>query len=58
MRHVVLVLALAFIVAMAGLTIDDFATNVVTGLGILGAGVVIVCGVGILGALLQPPRRR
>lgn len=57
MRHVVLVLALIFIVAMAGLTIDDFATNGVTGLGIVGAGVVIVCGIGILGALLQPPRR-
>jgi uncharacterized membrane protein YcjF (UPF0283 family) len=57
MRHVVIVLALAFIIAMAALTIDDFATNGVTGLGVVGAGVVIVCGVGILGALLQRPRR-
>ena|GEM_PF-2529290 len=57
MRHVVLILALAFILAMAGLTVDDFATNGVTGLGVVGAGVVVVCGIGILGALLQHPRR-
>jgi hypothetical protein len=57
MRYVVLVLALTFIVVMAVLTIDDIATNGVTGLGVVGAGVVIVCGVGILGALLQPPKR-
>jgi len=56
-RHVVLILALAFILAMAGLTVDDFATNGVTGLGVVGAGVVVVCGIGILGALLQHPRR-
>lgn len=57
MRFVVLLAALAFITAMAVLTVDDFITNGVTGLGIVGSGVVVVCGVGILGALLFPPRR-
>jgi len=57
MRVVVLILALVFITGMAVLTIDDLVTNGVTGLGVVGAGVVIVCGVGILGALLAPPRR-
>ena len=57
MRVVVLVFALVFVTAMTVLTIDDFATNGVTGLGIVGVGVVVVIGVGVLGALLSPPRK-
>jgi hypothetical protein len=57
MRIVVLVLALVFVAAMTVLTVDDFATNGVTGLGVVSVVVVIVVGVGVLGALLSPPRQ-
>jgi hypothetical protein len=57
-RIVVFALAVLFIGAIAVLTILDFEQNGVTGLGIVGAGVVIVLGVGIIGAITEPPRKK
>lgn len=56
MRLIVLTVAVLFVTAMALLTIDDFAQNGVTGLGVVGAIVVVILGVGVIGALLAPPR--
>jgi hypothetical protein len=53
---VALTLALIFVVAMTWLTVSDFATNGVTGLGVVGAVVCAIVGIGILGAFLQRPR--
>jgi hypothetical protein len=53
---IVLTLALLFLVAMTFLTVSDFATNGVTGLGVVGAVVCAIVGIGIIGAFLQPPR--
>jgi hypothetical protein len=57
MRFVVLLVAVLFVIAMALLTVTDFATYGVTGLGVVGAIVVVIMGVGIIGAFLTPPRR-
>lgn len=56
MRYVIFAVAIVFITAMALATADDFAQNGVTGLGIVGAIVVVIVGIGIIGALLTPPR--
>ena len=56
MRYVIFAVALVFVIAMALLTVNDFAQNGVTGLGIVGAIVVVIVGIGIIGALLTPPR--
>lgn len=53
---IVLTLALLFLVSMILLTASDFASNGVTGLGVVGAVVCAIVGIGILGAFLQPPR--
>lgn len=58
MRIIVFAVAVVFICAMAVLTVLDFENNGVTGLGIVGAIVVIVIGVGIIGALTEPPRKK
>lgn len=58
MRIIVFAVAVLFICAMAVLTVLDFEQNGVTGLGIVGAIVVIVIGVGIIGALTEPPRKK
>ncbi|HZU61779.1 MAG TPA: hypothetical protein VE983_12485 [Solirubrobacteraceae bacterium] len=52
----VLTLALLFLTAMTLLTVSDFASNGVTGLGVVGAVVCAIVGIGIIGAFLQPPR--
>jgi lipopolysaccharide export LptBFGC system permease protein LptF len=57
-RIIVFAVAVVFICAMAVLTVLDFENNGVTGLGIVGAIVVIVIGVGIIGALTEPPRKK
>lgn len=57
MRFVVLTLALLFVIAMTFLTVADFANYGVTGLGVVGAIVVVIMGVGIIGAFMAPPRR-
>jgi len=56
MRLIVLTVAILFVTAMTLLTADDFAQNGVTGLGVVGAIVVVILGVGVIGALLAPPR--
>ena len=56
MRLIVLTVAILFVTAMALLTIDDFAQNGVTGLGVVGAIVVVIVGIGVFGAFLTPPR--
>ena len=56
MRYVIFAVAIVFVTAMALLTVDDFAKNGVTGLGVVGAIVVVIVGVGIIGAFLAPPR--
>lgn len=56
MRYVIFAVAIVFVIAMALLTVDDFAKNGVTGLGVVGAIVVVIVGVGIIGAFLAPPR--
>jgi hypothetical protein len=53
---VVLTLALLFLTAMILLTVSDFASNGVTGLGVVAALVCAIVGIGIIGAFLQPPR--
>jgi hypothetical protein len=56
-RTAVLVLALAFTIALGAFTARDLATHGATLPGVLGAGVVILFGVAVIGALLHPPRR-
>lgn len=53
---VVLTLALLFLVPMVLLTVSDFVSNGVTGLGVVGVLVCAIVGIGIIGAFLQPPR--
>ncbi len=55
-RLLIMTVAMLFATAMALLTIDDFATNGVTGLGVVSAIVVVILGVGIFGAFFTPPR--
>ncbi len=57
MRLFVTLLALLFIGTMTVFTVIDFKQNGVTGLGIVGVGVLVVVGVGVLGALLHKPPR-
>jgi hypothetical protein len=57
MRYVIFAVALVFVVAMAFLTVNDFAQNGVTGLGVVGAVVVVIVGIGIIGAFLTPPKQ-
>jgi len=57
MRLVVTVVALLFIGTMTVFTVIDFAHNGVTGLGVVGVGVLVVMGAGILGALFHKPPR-
>jgi hypothetical protein len=57
-RFVVFAVAVGFVVGMAVLTALDFENNGVTGLGIVGALVVLVVGVGIIGALTEPPKKK
>jgi hypothetical protein len=56
MRYVIFAVALVFVIAMALLTVNDFAQNGVTGLGVVSAVVVVMVGIGIIGAFLAPPR--
>jgi type III secretory pathway component EscU len=56
MRFIVLTVAILFVTAMTLLTVDDFAQNGVTGLGVVGAIVVVILGVGVIGAFLAPPK--
>ena len=56
MRLIVLTAAILFVTAMTLLTVDDFAQNGVTGLGVVGAIVVVIMGIGVIGAFLTPPR--
>lgn len=58
MRIIVFAVAVVFVCGMAVLTVLDFEQNGVTGLGIVGAIVVIVIGVGVIGALTEPPRKK
>jgi hypothetical protein len=55
---IVFAVAVLFIAAMAVLTVLDFATNGVTGLGVVSVGVVLVIGVGVIGAILHRPRKK
>jgi hypothetical protein len=55
-RIVVFTVAVLFIAAMTVLTVLDFVHNGVTGLGVVGALVLVVIGVGVIGAILHPPR--
>lgn len=52
----VLSIVLLFLAAMIFLTVSDFASNGVTGLGVVGAIVCAILAIGIVGAFLQPPR--
>jgi hypothetical protein len=56
LRTIVFAVALVFLGTMVVLTIDDFISNGVTGLGVIAVCVLFVFGVGIVGALLHPPR--
>jgi hypothetical protein len=47
---------LLFLTAMIFLTVSDFASNGVTGLGVVGAIVCAIMAIGIVGAFLQPPK--
>ena len=57
MRGAVLTIALAFIVLLAYLTVVDFVHNGVTGLGVLGAIIVVFFTIGIVGVLRHPPEQ-
>jgi hypothetical protein len=55
MRGTVLTIALAFIVLLGYLTVVDFVRHGVTGLGVLGAIIVVFFTIGIVGVLRHPP---
>jgi hypothetical protein len=57
MRMVVLGVALAFVVALVGLTVHAAATGGIDILTVLSVLVLALFGVGIVGALLHPPER-
>jgi hypothetical protein len=54
---VVLGVALAFVVALVGLTVHAAATGGIDILTVLSVLVLALFGVGIVGALLHPPER-
>jgi hypothetical protein len=56
LRYVIFAVAVVFVVAMGLLTVNDFAKNGVTGLGVVSAVVVVIVGIGVIGAFLAPPR--
>jgi hypothetical protein len=57
MRGAILVVALAFVVALLGLTVHAAAQGGVDILTVLSALVLALLGFGIVGALLHPPDR-
>jgi hypothetical protein len=57
MRRAILVLALAFVAALLGLTIHAAVEGGVDILTVLSAIVLALLGFGIVGALLHPPDR-
>jgi hypothetical protein len=57
MRGAILVLALAFVAALVGLTIHAAVEGGVDILTVLSAIVLALLGFGIVGALLHPPDR-
>lgn len=57
MRHVLLVLVVAFTVLIGVLTALDMIHHGVNWLDVLAILIVILFGTGIVGALMQPPRR-
>ena len=56
MRHVVLAIALLFIVGLGVLTALEIAKYGVTALSILAIVVLLLFMIGIVGALREPPR--
>ncbi len=56
-RSIVFTVALVFLGTMTALTVSDFVSNGVTGLGVVAVAVLLVFGIGIVGALLHPPRQ-
>ncbi|HEX3690056.1 MAG TPA: hypothetical protein VHV28_10165 [Solirubrobacteraceae bacterium] len=57
MRHVLLVLVVAFTVLIGVLTALDMIHHGVNWLDVLAILIVVLFGTGIVGALLHPPRR-
>jgi hypothetical protein len=57
MRGAILVVALAFVIALLGLTVHAAAQGGVDILTVLSALVLALLGFGIVGALLHPPDR-
>jgi hypothetical protein len=49
-------IALVFTLALAAATIADFASNGVTGLGVVSACIVVFFGLALVGLIRQPPR--
>lgn len=57
MRGLVLVVALAFIGVLGGLTVIDFIQQGVTGLNVLSVVILVPFSIGTVGALLQRPKQ-
>jgi hypothetical protein len=56
-RTIVLIITLVFIAGLAALTINAFAQNGFSVVGVIAIGILVLFSVGIVGALRTPPRQ-